>query len=158
MGSLSINKGKRAERDVARILNPILQRVCQSAGIPEWKLARNLVQAARGGEDLVGVDWIAIEIKHHNEINGKLNGWWAQAVRQAGDTMEPVLIYRANGTKWRVRLWSLLTIDLAAKRRLKVCSDISFDDFLIWFEKRCEVEAQKKSIVAKKPGDVGLFP
>lgn len=147
-GRFSIQKGKRGERDVAKLLNPILERVCHSHGIPAWKLARNLTQTQSGGFDLDGLDWIAIEIKWHQVVTGKLTGWWNQAVRQAGDSRVPVLIYKANGTKWRVRLWTLITIDADTKRRLRVCSDITFDDFLTWFEKRVEVEAAKKRAAA----------
>ncbi len=60
-GRFSIQKGKRGERDVAKLLNPILERVCSNHEIPAWKLARNLTQTQKGGFDLDGLDWIAIE-------------------------------------------------------------------------------------------------
>ncbi len=173
MSKMSVTKGKRGELQISHLLNPILAAVCARHNVnPVWAMARNVSQTQKGGFDLdgngdesrLGLAWLAIEVKHHAEIKGKLGGWWRQALEQAGDTREPVLIYRGNGVRWRVRLWSLLTIEcnkrpnlkgqialeelsgqmgvklVVAKKRLKVVADISMDDFLIWFERRVEEE------------------
>lgn len=159
MGSLSIQKGKRAERDVASRLNPILSAVCISCGVDEQRLARNLKQTQIGGHDLDGLDWLAIEIKHHKAVS--LPAWWRQTCGQAGcDELgtpipgrthrEPVLIWKQHGGKWNVRMLGRLEIEPG--RRLRAVVDISWDAFLVWFEKRCEVEIRKELCVLEEPG------
>lgn len=153
MGSLSINKGKRAEREVANMLNPILDRLCTQLNIDPVRLSRNLKQTQVGGFDLDGLDWIAIEIKHHKQVS--INSWWAQTLRQATDEREPVLIWKQHGGKWKVRMYGRLEIEPG--RRLKVVVDTSIDDFLVWFEKRAEVDL-KKTLLSTLGVDKGLFP
>lgn len=187
MGSLSIQKGKRAERQIAALLTPVVQRVAIKLGVAPYKVTRNLAQAQKGGFDLdCGGDWAAIEVKHHAELRG-LPGWWAQCLQQAGprdtslqgsalqggsDTTlqggsrlhyrgangaylrEPILIYKANGGRWKVRMFGRLEIEPG--RRLRVPVDISMDDFLAWFERRLEVEL-KSALSEDKGGDAGLF-
>jgi len=139
MGSLSIQKGKRAERDVARRLNESLALVCGQAGVPVARLQRNLKQVQQGGFDLDGLDWLAIEIKHHKQVS--LGSWWAQTLRQATDEREPILIWKQHGGQWRVRMFSRLVIEQG--RLLRVVADIDWESFIVWFEKRAEVEIKK---------------
>lgn len=150
MGSLSIQKGKRAERAVASILNPILERVCQEEGVDPIKLQRNLVQTQQGGHDLVGVDWLAIEIKHHKQVS--LPAWWRQTCGQAGcdETgtpipnriyREPVLIWKQHGGKWNVRM--LVRLEIEPGSRLRTWGDVSMDVFLQWFEARARLQCVK---------------
>lgn len=171
MGSFAVAKGKRAERSVASALNPILESICIQVGIPVMALRRNLKQTQQGGHDLDGLDWIAIEIKHHAEIKSKLNGWWEQTLRQAGPMTdargvvtymkEPVLIYKANGSRWHVRMFARLDLDPENNRRLRVVADISWDAFLVWFEKKCRVMVEKDKKATIEPismAEPGLFP
>lgn len=147
-------KGQRGERMVAESLNVVAQRVCLAAGVPIYKLSRNLVQSRNGGHDLVGLDWIAIEVKWYNEIKAHLPRWWDQCLKQAtAVNAEPVLIYKANGSKWLVRMWGLLEIERG--RRLRVTVDISMEAFLVWFEKRLELEIKKTGL--SQNNTVGLF-
>jgi hypothetical protein len=188
-GKSSLNKGKRGERDVVTVLNPVIARACAKHGMgipgapPVWALGRNLQQTQIGGFDIDGVNqasreglaWLAIEVKHHAELKGQIDGWWRQAVVQAEGgnrrrlkrfekvsdaengmhvhspvDRQPILIYRGNGIKWRVRMLALITIGdvieepfgggIRPKRRLKVVADISMVDFLLWFEKRVDYE------------------
>ena len=153
MSRLSVQKGKRGEREVANILNPILAEVCQAFGVDAWKLSRNLTQWQKSNQcDLEGLDWIAIEVKYHQTIVGKVEGWWRQAVSQAGTDREPALFYRANGGRWKVRVWARLNIEDG--RKLRVPADISVQDFMLWFRKVVEVKAreQRENVV-----DAGLF-
>lgn len=147
----SRSKGQRGERMVAEQLNIICQRVCLDLGHPIYKLTRNLVQSRNGGHDLVGLDWIAIEVKWYAEIKSHLPNWWAQCLRQAeAVNAEPVLIYKANGSKWQVRMWGRLEIEPG--RRLRVPVDISWESFAVWFEKRLHLELTKKPVATS-----GLF-
>lgn len=159
MGSLSIQKGKRAERSVASLLNPVLERVVQLVGCDPVALKRNLSQTQQGGFDLEGLPWIAIEIKHHKAVS--LPAWWRQTCYQAGtdeggapivgrNVREPVLIWKQHGGKWNVRMIGRLEIEPG--RRLRCVADVSFEAFLVWFEKRAEVEARKTLCVLEDPG------
>lgn len=143
MGSLSIQKGKRAERAIAVLLRQIIEAVCLRFSVPVIELRRNLKQSQIGGFDLDGIDWIAIEIKHH--AKPAFSSWWAQTLHQAGTDREPILIYKIHGTQWRVRMWGRLEVEPG--RRLRTCVDIDWEAFAIWFEKRLEVEV-KKSVVS----------
>lgn len=158
MGSLSIQKGKRAERAVASVLNPILDACVQRVGCDPVMLKRNLAQTQSGGYDLEGLPWLAIEIKHHKAV--ALPSWWRQTCHQAGcdeggaaivgrTVREPVLIWKQHGGKWNVRMIGRLEIEPG--RRLRVVVDVSFDAFLVWFEKRAEVELRKTLSIIENP-------
>lgn len=167
MGSLSIQKGKRAEREIASRLNIVTAKVCEKLGVDLVKLKRNLSQTQNGGFDLEGLDWLAPEIKHHKQPS--LNTWWYQTCRQAGPLdagltganaatkfkREPVLIWKQHGGQWRVRMFGRLEIEPG--RRLRVVTDISMADFEAWFERKLEVEL-KKTLEATLGLDEGLFP
>lgn len=152
----SRSKGQRGERQLANDLNIVIQKVCHSKGWPIYKLTRNLVQSRNGGHDLVGLDWIAIEVKWYRET-AMLDKWWDQAVRQ-GELVnaEPVLIWKNNGTRWRVRMWGRLEIEKG--RRLRVPVDISWDSFVSWFERRLDAEMIKADVARVPiPRDPDLF-
>lgn len=157
MGKInSRSKGQRGERAVCDLLNSAVIRVGQDLGMKLPVFSRNLVQSRNGGHDLVGHDWIAIEVKWYAEIKSHLPGWWAQTLRQAeAVNAEPVLIYKANGSRWFVRMWARLEIEPG--RRLRVTADISMDDFIVWFEKRLELEAKKMIASGAFPVAGGLF-
>lgn len=163
MGSLSIQKGKRAERQIATLLNVEIDRVCSNLGVDTTKLKRNLAQTQQGGFDLEGLDWIAIEIKHH--AKAQMSSWWDQTLRQAepiyslvgnGTTRtgayrrEPVLIWKLNGQKWNVRMFGRLEIEPG--RRIRVPVDVSWESFVAWFTRRLEVEI-KRSLASTLGGD-----
>lgn len=152
----SRSKGQRGEREVAFLLNSVVTRVSMELGVDLRPFTRNLVQTRNGGHDLVGQDWIAIEVKWYNEIKSHLPRWWEQTLRQAeAVNAEPVLIYKANGSRWFVRMWARLEIEPG--RRLRVTADISMDDFIAWFERRLKVETKKMIEAGHFPGAIGLF-
>jgi hypothetical protein len=126
--NFSIQKGKRGEREVVKLLQPIIDRVYSSRGIEAPQLERNLMQSHKGGYDLVGMDWLALEVKYQE--NEQLDKWWEQTLRQAGIDQQPILIYRKAHAKWRVAM--MVTIAPGVQVR----GIISVDDFLRYFEKR----------------------
>lgn len=65
-------------------------------------LKRNLMQSREGGYDLVGIDWLALEVKRQEGLN--ISGWWRQAVRQAGEGQTPFLMYKQNFKPWGFRV------------------------------------------------------
>lgn len=120
----SRTKGQTGEREIIKLLQPIINRVYDDARQYAPQLQRNTLQSHTGGFDIVGIETLAIEVKRAEKL--LLSDWWKQTVRQAKDK-EPVLIYRQNRQKWRVRM--LKEVD-----RVNMIIDVSIDDFLTWFE------------------------
>ena len=84
-------KGAAAEREVVRILKPILGEMHRN-----WQQ-----QAAVGGADLYGpgIEGWAVEIKRQKSYSAS---WWTQTAVQADRSgMKPVLIYRLDRGRWR---------------------------------------------------------
>lgn len=130
-GKSSQNKGKRGEREVIGLLQPVVTQVYAQFGyegddIPQ--LQRNTLQSDRGGCDVHGLDWMALEIKRDESMS--LSAMWAQAVRQAGMKKHPILFYRRNNMPWKVRTIGLLGTNSAG---VTVAVDVSVEDFLKWF-------------------------
>lgn len=130
-GKFSLEKGKRAEREVVNKLNPIIDMVideCVSEGIDKTislsRLRRNKNQSDIGGVDLFGIKTLAIEVKHQETL--AISVWWNQCLRQAEIGQIPILLYKKNNIPWRVRLIS--DVD-----GINLTIDISIDDFYIWF-------------------------
>lgn len=99
-------KGQRAEREIIHILQPIIDaaynRVGRADDIP--RLERNQNQSAVGGYDIVGLTWLAPEIK--NQATLAVDAWWAQCLKQAKKGQKPVLMWKLRGGKWRVRFYA----------------------------------------------------
>lgn len=77
-----VDKGKRAERQVRSLLQSVVTRVYTDYGIDVPILERNLQQSIKGGADIRGLDWLAVEVKHQETV--KLEQWWRQTCEQAG--------------------------------------------------------------------------
>lgn len=135
-GKMSRDKGKRAEREVVRELQPVLDRIAARHGIDAERLKRNTMQSDGGGFDIHGIRWMAPEVKHHETF--ALNSWWKQTVEQASPTQEPVLFYRKNNVKFRVRMFVDARFGPCEAPRIVV--DIDMPTFLEIFEQRAEAE------------------
>lgn len=114
-------KGQNGEREAIRLLVDWASPVTDSLGLPPVDLTRNLEQTRGGGYDLTGIDWLAVEVKRHENL--QVSQWWKQAVKQAQDHQTPFLMYRQNRTPWRFRLRASVyhigrlgyyTVDMAA--------------------------------------------
>ena len=141
-GKFARSKGQRAERQVVAMLQPIVEKVWAESGNDVTKtpiLERNLMQSHRGGHDLVGLDWLALEVKHQETFH--IKDWWAQTKQQAGGDKEPVLVYKKNNIKWRVMMFGYLE---AGSKRIRCPVDITVDAFLVWFENRIMYEITKE--------------
>jgi len=112
MGGLtSRNKGKRGEREIIELLQPVVDYAYESlqqrgvaCGQPP-KLQRNSLQSDGGGCDLHNMPHFAIEVKYVEQQNpANIKAWWEQACEQAGDDKQPVLIYRRNHEDWKVMM------------------------------------------------------
>lgn len=138
-GLMSRNKGKRAEREIVNLLQPIVDSVysehqTKTTEVP--RLQRNTLQSDRGGFDITGIAWFAPEVKHQEQLN--INVWWAQCKAQAKPGQEAVLFYRKNGTKWRVRMVARLSLE--GTRVLRCTVDISMPTFCSYFRERLWIE------------------
>ena len=92
-GVRSVEKGKEAEREVARLISKWL-------GVP---VKRNLVQARdRGQEDLVGVEGWLIQVKWRRRLE-LTRWWWELAAEARGRDLQPALWWRTDGEPWMVR-------------------------------------------------------
>lgn len=139
------DKGQRAERDIVRALQPVVIDEWQKAGRegPAPSLERNLMQSHKGGHDIAGLDWLAIEVKHQEKF--QVANWWAQTKRQAaelelktGKKVEPILCYRRNHALWKVRLFGY--VDTKNSGRVRCPVEIEFPTFLLWFSVRLREE------------------
>jgi len=64
------------------------------------------MQTAKGGHDLIGIDWLALEIKNCETF--QFNAWWKQTLEQAGTTKVPVLMYKRNHSPFRFMMYGYL--------------------------------------------------
>ena len=129
MGNMSRDKGQRGERAVAKLLQPVIDKVKHDGDI---QIVRNLDQTRDGGYDLKGVPWLAMEVKWQETLC--VNTWWKQTIRQADDDQVPVLIYKQNRKSWKVLMMGY--VEIADGKRIKTRVQISLEAFLIWFEQK----------------------
>jgi hypothetical protein len=145
-GSYSRNKGARCEREVIKLLQPVVNEVwTQVFGerVGEWeipKLQRNTLQSDEGGFDIVGLQWLALEVKHQEKL--QVEKWWEQTVKQAKGKLEPVLWYKQNNVKFRVRIWGSIFVHSDGGHIHEVI-EMSVESFLVYFEKRLRSELEK---------------
>jgi len=136
--SFAQSKGARAERAAIDLLQPIVDKIYRHAGYKEElipTLQRNTLQSDKGGFDVVGLNWLALEIKHQETLH--LDHWWVQCIEQSKSIREPVLMYKQNRVKWRVRMLGRLPI---GDQFTQAVVDISLDHFLEYFESRVGYE------------------
>jgi hypothetical protein len=145
-GNMSRNKGQRGEREVIKLLQPIIDKAYKECGIEAAVLERNLMQSNKGGFDIVGLEWLALEVKFQEAE--KLNDWWQQCVTQAsrpvdnGDgtkvwkrVKEPVLIYRKSRAAWNVMMLGNLEMPDGGVK-LKTPVIVSLETFKVWLYHR----------------------
>lgn len=138
-GRMSRNKGRRGEREIIDLLQPVVNEVYEGNGRNPPKLKRNSMQSDGGGSDIAGLPWLALEIKYQEKTDSPhvLASWWAQTLEQAEGERDPVLFYRRNGAKWRVQMYGMLS---ASGMCFTVPVLISPADFLRWFRVRLNEE------------------
>lgn len=140
-GKSSRSKGQRGEREVCKLLQPIMDKVTAPYAryfehLP--RAARNLDQTRDGGHDIAGLPFLALEVKRCETV--QLNKWWNQAVKQAKGGRIPVLLWRQSRKPWRCRMWATLETSGRYKSKDKLTdaiecvADIELDAFLLWFE------------------------
>jgi len=128
-GKFANSKGKRGEREVVKLLQPVVDKVFEARGLEPPVMFRNQNQSFQGGYDIDGIDWLALEVKRQEQLN--INTWWKQALSQASTEQIPVLIFKQNHKKWRVIMYGFLAVGSV---KVKTRVEISLEAFLIWFE------------------------
>lgn len=139
-GTMSRNKGKRGEREIIDLLQPVVNEVRAHFGLPELILKRNTLQSDRGGSDIAGLPWLAAEVKLHAKLQP--TQWWKQTQVQAEAHQVPVLFYRMDRQRsWTVRMMGSVFV---GSRELVDVMDFSMEHFLRWFRvvlvHQCEKE------------------
>lgn len=136
-----VNKGKNGEREVVNLLQPYVTRVYAGLGMEAPDLLRNQMQTAVGGYDIVGLPWLALEVKRQEQLS--LNAWWAQVTKAAKPEQVPVVIFRQNRQKWQALMPAWL--HTGGQGHMQIRAQCTLEDFLHWFEQRVLYEAKKES-------------
>lgn len=132
-GRRSRNKGARGEREAIALLQPVIDRVCERTGEIRFELKRDYRQRFEGKRyDLIGLPWFAFEIKRVENLSG-MGGWWRQVMDAADDGQIPVLMYRQNHRKWKVRTRLPIRV-VKGGTAVRVTMDIRIEDFLVFME------------------------
>ncbi len=85
------------------------------------------------GKDIVGLSWLAPEIKRHENCSDYMIAqWWKQCKAQAVNGAIPVLFWRPNFDDWHVKMFARIPLVNGGAIRCPV--DITFEDFLLWFK------------------------
>lgn len=87
----SRNKGKKGERELANILKDY-----------GYDCRRGQQYNGLDGEDVVGLDYIHIEVKRVQALN--LDEAMEQAKRDSKDNQMPAVFHRKNNKKWKVTM------------------------------------------------------
>lgn len=96
-GHKSREKGKRGEREVAKIF--------REAGYPEARRTAQYCGKTGDASDVTGIPGIHLEIKYVERE--QVRAWYAQAVRDAeaaGKGDVPVVVHRKTHSPWLVTL------------------------------------------------------
>ena len=132
-------KGQRAERQVIQLLQPVVNEVYEAAGKEPPELMRNLMQSNKGGFDIAGLEWLALEVKHQETLH--LNAWWLQCVEQGNGKREPILFYKQNNVKWQIMMFGRLVP--GGSTNVRAPCIISIESFMLYFKYRLEHEVMK---------------
>lgn len=106
-GRMSRDKGKRGEREIIALLQPVVDQAFKTLRMDSWdldtRLRRNTLQSDSGGYDIVGpgMDYFAVEVKFQEQLS--VETWWKQTQEQTKHGQVPVLFYRKSRLPWRVR-------------------------------------------------------
>lgn len=133
-------KGKQGEREAIKFLQPIVSSIYEQLNLEAPTLERNLVQTRCGGYDIIGLDWMALEIKRHETLN--ISSYWNQVTAAAKEGQEPVVMFRQNRKQWRfvVRGW----MHTGGDGHFPCRCEITKDDFVKWITARIVYHLDKE--------------
>lgn len=126
-------KGKVGEREIKDAFIELMRKQeieTGRTGVSE-NVKRNTLQSDRGGDDIVGIPLLSIEVKRQETLS--VNTWWKQCLDNAlKQKAQPVLIYRQNRKAWRVVTYTVLQYPSYANMSW-VRTEMTFDDFMSWY-------------------------
>lgn len=126
----AMQKGSSGEWEIIGILSNILVVIYREHQYPIPE--NGLLQRGPNGKDIVGLSWLAPEVKRHELAEAcHINTWWEQAKSQAKRNAAPVLFWRTNKRAWNVRMFGRIALQNGGAVRCPV--DITISDFLVWF-------------------------
>lgn len=142
MGINVRTKGAEGERQVCKMLNPIVGQVRVELGLPQLAtidelFQRNQNQSAVGGSDLTNPMGLDIEVKRQEQLS--INPWWKQTVEAAARSKGiPILIYKQNHKPWKI----MMRADLPLQSTYASCYtclsaqrvEIDLKTFEAWFK------------------------
>lgn len=141
MGAASRNKGARGEREAAKLLLGWLA----DAGI-DADIHRNADQARSGGFDLVGLPWLAVEVKRAETL--RQGDWWRQTVAQAKHAGRlPVLMYRQSRKPWRFRTAARVLVGDGSEL-VSVSIDLDAEQARLWLVAEAIARGQRDALAA----------
>jgi len=134
-------KGAEGERQVIKMLTPIIQEVMREMEFPPEQVEaalkmvqRNQNQSAVGGNDLSNTFGMSIEVKRQEQL--AINTWWAQCEAAALRNNElPVLIFKQNQKPWRFITYGFLHAPADNGGWTSVRARVEFNEetFKSWF-------------------------
>jgi hypothetical protein len=141
-GSSSKSKGKRGEYEGRDLVQGWLTPVYAELGLVPPVLQRNVEQVRGGGFDIVGLDWLALEIKRQEKA--QLPAWWSQTLRQTRPGQVPVLMWRQNRSPWafRIRVRCLCGDPDLRMGVQEITADLSLPEAHLWFRQEIFWRAQ----------------
>lgn len=139
----SRSKGIRGERQAIDLLQPIVNEEFGKLNLEPPLLQRNTLQCDKGGVDIAGLEWLALEVKNCQTFD--LKGWWAQTIKQKRPTQVPVLFYKKNNVPFRV-----MTLGGVGYGEVwKACVvDVKLEDFLEVFRRMvaCRLQVNREGV------------
>lgn len=130
-------KGAEGERQVATMLNGVCIQLEKDGIALNYnssfpKFQRNQNQSAVGGSDLTNPYGMGIEVKRQEGLS--IATWWKQCLEAAETTGElPILIYKQNHKKWRIRMFMDVPIQIKGSYRcVKVIGEMDEESFKNW--------------------------
>jgi len=137
-GNYSRGKGNRGETEVLRILQEVVDGVVEETGHPHVVIRKNRDQRYSPKQyDLIGLPWLAVEVKYQEDWSG-LGSWWRQVVDACGPGQAPVLFYRKNYHKWRIRMRVPVVVSKGVRVRMTVTTDES--SFRVWLRELLKIQ------------------
>lgn len=128
MGKMARDKGARGEREVKDLYNALFERIGYNVAMQR----NSSGQADGGGYDLVGLQYLAIEVKWQETNYSK--AWWSQCIAQCKEGQIPVLWYRRSRMPWRIRQWGLALPAQNGSTTVQI--ELSVEDHLRWLEEK----------------------
>jgi hypothetical protein len=131
----SRRKGISGEREIIDTLQPVVTELYEVFGREAPRLQRNTLQSDVGGCDIVGLEWLSMEVKFYAQLlPAAIEGWWRQTVEQAGPKL-PILFYKKNRGPWHVRMEGVL-VCCGLRGSVSAVVTVDMTTFVQWFRNR----------------------